>query len=387
MNIKVASAMQQVIRKSNELIEARYRLNIWEQRLILTLLTQVSSMDEDFKRYKINIAELARMWHLAEGYTAFYEEVQNAADSLVGKTIQLSDDPSTSETVSWLAYVKYKRGSGVIEMEFHNSLKPYMLQLQRHFTQYQLGHVINFRNQYTIRIYELLKMEVFKHPSGSFTKIFSYDELRSLLAIGKKEYALFADFKKRIIVPSVKEISDHSDIFIADVQYGKTSRKITDIVFVIKIKKQELVNDSSVVVNVTNSLEKLIDLGFSSETAIKYKNRYGIERIERNIAYALAKQQAGLVKDFPSYLNMAITDDLGSAWEAEQAKQADEQAQRKVTAQQREWQLALIEERSQRENDRRMQEMLKASGKDSSFDKDELSQQLESLIKVRMQTL
>ena len=140
-------------------------------------------------------------------------------------------------------------------------------------------------------------------------------------------------------------------------------------------------------VNATDSIEKLIDLGFSSETAIKYKNRYGIERIERNIAYALAKQQAGLVKDFPSYLNMAITDDLGNAWEAEQAKQASEQAQRKVTVQQRELQLALIEERSLRENDRRMQEMLKASGKDSSFDKDELSQQLESLIKVRMQTL
>ena len=112
MKLKTANVTPlQVIRKSNELIEARYRLSIWEQRLVLTLLTQISPKDEDFKRYKINIAELAALWQLEGSYAAaIYEEVQSAADSLVGRTIQLSDDPTISETVSWLSYVKYKRG-------------------------------------------------------------------------------------------------------------------------------------------------------------------------------------------------------------------------------------------------------------------------------------
>ena len=384
--------MQQMIRKSNELIEARYRLSIWEQRLVLTLLTQISPHDEDFKRYKINIADLARLWQLTEGYTAFYEEVQNAADSLVGKTIQLSDDPTTSETVSWLAYVKYKRGSGVIEMEFHNSLKPYMIQLQRHFTQYQLGHVINFRNQYTIRIYELLKMEVFKHPTGTFSKQFSYEELRVFLAVGKKEYALFADFKKRIIEPSVKEISNHSDLLITQVQYDKTGRKITDITFTVKTKPSKQVfeshtlhADQPVQPAVATIAQQLIALGFTAEAAHYCQKTYSTAHIERNIAYVKAKQQQGLVNDFPAYLNKAIKDDLGSAWEAEQAKQTTEQEQRKITAQQRELELTLREERSQRENDLRMQQLLKEQGKDASFDQDELALQLQSLIKVKMQ--
>lgn len=99
----------------------------------------------------------------------------------------------------------------------------------------------------------------------------------------------------------------------------------------------------------------------------------------------MAKKQEGAIKDFPAYLNIAIKDDLGNAWEAEQAKQATEQAQRKVTLSQREQQLALLEEQSKRENDRRMQAMLKERGLDTGFDKDELSQQLENLIKVKIQ--
>lgn len=335
----------QVIRKSNELIEARYRLSLWEQRLILTLLMQITPKDEDFTRYKINIAGLASMWQLGDGYTAFYEEVQSAADSLVGKTIQLSDDPTISETVSWLSYVKYKRGSGEVEMEFHSSLKPYLLQLQKHFTQYQLGHVVNFRNQYTIRIYELLKMEAFKAAAGSFSKHFKYIELRKLLALNEKEYGMFNDFKKRIIEPSVNEICTHTDLNISEVRYGKTSRKITDITFVVKIRPVDepipLQLEMEEQAKEHPTVELLVSLGFAIETARKYKTSFGVKRIERNIAYAKAKQDAGLVKDFPSYLNQAIKEDMGGAWEVAQAKQKQDKTERQAQAARREEQAEL----------------------------------------------
>ena len=345
MKLKIANVTPlQVIRKSNELIEARYRLSIWEQRLVLTLLTQVSPKDEDFKRYKIDISALAKLWQLDGSYaTAIYEEVQSAADSLVGKTIQLSDDPTISKTVSWLAYVEYKRGSGEIEMEFHSSLKPYLLQLQRHFTQYQLSHVVNFRNQYTIRIYELLKMEVFKAVGGGFSKHFKYTDLRLLLSLGEKEYGMFNDFKKRIIDPSVKEICTHTDLNIEEVRYGKTGRKITDITFVVKIRPvvealqlqmEEPPKEHPIV-------DLLISLGFAVETARKYKTRFGVKRIERNIGYAKAKQETGLVKDFPSFLNAAITEDMGGAWEVAQTKEVEVKTAKQAQAAKREEQAEL----------------------------------------------
>lgn len=334
----------QVIRKSNELIEARYRLSIWEQRLVLTLLMQISPKDEDFKRYKVNITDLAALWQFDGSYaTAIYEEVQNAADSLVGRTVQLSDDPSISETVSWLSYVKYKKGSGEVEMEFHSSLKPYLLQLQKHFTQYQLGHVVNFRNQYSIRIYELLKMEVFKHPAGGFTKDFKYEELRVLLGVEDNEYTLFGNFKMRVITPAVEEISAHTDLDIEEVRYGKTGRKITDISFVIKVRPTDEVmtlqlemEEPPAKQSLHPIIEKLVELGFALEIAKRYKSKYGVRRIERNIAYTLAKQEEGAVKDIPPYLNKAITEDMGQAWETNKNKQVKQQAEQQQKAAKRE---------------------------------------------------
>ncbi len=349
MNLKTINTPPlDVIRKSNKLIEARYRLSVWEQRLILTLLINISKQDEDFKRYRIRVADFASQWQL-ESDNSLYEKVHEAADSLVGRTLQISDDPTISKTVSWLAYVEYVRGSGVVELEFHNALKPYLLQLKKHYTEYQLGHVVNFKNQYTIRIYELLKMEVFRYKSvGKFSKDFKYEDLRVLLAISKKEYLLFGDFKKRIIAPSVDEISTHTDLEITEVCYGKTGRKVTDITFCVTIRTadelptlQLEMEEEPPKEQVHPIVERLISLGFAVETASKYKTRYGVKRIERNIAYTLAKQQEGVVKDIPAYLNMAIKEDMGGGWEVVKTKAAEEKTQQQTVSHKREEQAEL----------------------------------------------
>lgn len=333
MNNKVACHKpNQLIRKSNELIEARYRLGIWEQRLIITLLTTITPQDEDFKRYRIRVSDFAGMWQL-DSDKSLYKKVQDAADSLVGRTVQISEDPTISETVSWLAYVKYVRGSGEVEMEFHSSLKPYLLQLQKHFTQYQLGHVINFKSQYSIRIYELLKMEVFKHPTGTFSKNFNYQNLRALLEIDEKEYQLFADFRRWVVDPAAKEISGNTDLEITDVQYIKTGRKITDIAIFVKVRSGAELSVLQLEMEEPPSqkehpiINRLVELGFSADIAKRYKNKYGVRKIERNIAYTLAKQQEGLVKDVPAYLNKAITEDMGSAWDVQRKEQAKKKKQ------------------------------------------------------------
>ena len=54
-------------------------------------------------------------------------------------------------------------------------------------------------------------------------------------------------------------------------------------------------------------------MGFSFEIAKAFKTKHGVKKIERNIAYTLAKRQEGKVKDIPAYLNMAIENDYGSA--------------------------------------------------------------------------
>ena len=66
----------QIIRKSNQLVEARYRLSLNEQRLVHTLLATISPQDEDFKDYIIKIDDLAKMFDL-EKSNSTYERIQD----------------------------------------------------------------------------------------------------------------------------------------------------------------------------------------------------------------------------------------------------------------------------------------------------------------------
>lgn len=382
------------VRKSNELIEARYKLTIGEQRLILLLATQIRKDDEDFKDYEIRVDDFARMFDLGTS-SSLYEKVEQAADSLLGKVITLKSDEETEKT-TWLSYIKYINGSGKVRLRFDKSLKPYLLQLNKSmhgFTQYNLKTVINFKSSYSIRLYELLKMEVWKYEKiakNQFEKKFDLAEYRLLMGIEKKAYPVFADFKKRVIEPTIKEVSEQTELAIIDVRYIKTSRKITGLVLVVQIRTQKTAPENTVALLETSSessipenhplINQLIELGFSESMAKAYKNQYGIQQIERNITYALAKKRAGLIKDFPAYLNIAIKEDLGNAWEVEQAQQAAEQTQRQAEAAKREVERSTWEKHMLAAHDKKMAAMLAERGLSVSLDRDELKALLAQLI-------
>ena len=140
---------QIVIKKSNDLIEARYKLTLEEQRLVLLLSSTIHKDDEDFKDYEIRVSDFVQMFGL-EKRKAIYKAVEDAARDLSGKKIDLSNGKERIYA-SWLSYVRYIEGSGVIQLRFDKSLKPYLLQLKNclhGFTQYNLATVINFKSTY-----------------------------------------------------------------------------------------------------------------------------------------------------------------------------------------------------------------------------------------------
>ena len=341
-----------VIRKSNDLIEARYKLTLEEQRLVLLLSSTIHKDDEDFKDYEIRVSDFVQMFGL-EKRKAIYKAVEDAARDLSGKKIDLSNGRERIYA-SWLSYVRYVEGSGVIQLRFDKSLKPYLLQLKNclhGFTQYNLATVINFKSIYSIRLYELLKMEVWKAEKAQknqFEKTFALDEYRQTLGIDKKAYSVFADLKKRVIEPTVGEISGQTDLNISETKYIKTGRKITGITFVVKIRQadetqalQREMEEGTPKEQPHPIIERLINLGFGLETAKQYKTKYGIKRIERNIAYTLAKKQEGIVKDIPPYLNKAIVEDMGGGWEVAKTKAVEEKNQQQTVSSQREKQAEL----------------------------------------------
>jgi plasmid replication initiation protein len=347
------------IRKHNDLIEAKYQLpNLQEQRVIIMLLAQIKPNDEDFKGYRIAITDFAKLVGLR--VDGVYEELEKALKNLMTRVISIKKGKSFL-LMNWLSSAEYIHGSGYVELAFDPKLKPYLLQLQDHFTQYKLDKVLHFKSIYSIRLYELLKKDSFKVKNGIFNVFFEYEELREKFGIGKKEYLLFANFKMKTIEVATREISDKTDLFIIDVKYGKTGRKITNITFCVGVRSEnetKLREDNLRLEDIKKDknenhpvIDSLVDLGFSLEIAKTYKNKYGVKQIERNIAYTLAKKQAGEVKNLPAYLSKAIESDWGNGWEKEHLKEEEKKKKIALAEEQKKKEEAQKSEKNAKENE------------------------------------
>lgn len=320
-----------IIKKHNELIEARYRLSIAEQRLILLLASNIHNDDDDFEDYEIRVSDLASMFGL-EKCKAIYKEVEEASRSLLERTIDISRDGKKIYT-AWLSYIEYVEGSGIVKIRFDKSLKPYLLQLKSNFTQYKTKYVINFKSQYSIRIYELLKMEAFKAKNGRFEKTFEISKLRLMLGIKKDEYGLFGHLKDRVIEPAQCEITEKTDLNIVETLYIKTGRKVTGVCFVVEIRKEQekeslIIEQKPLIQEQTQEVDnkpialdldkekeevykKLIALSVNRKTAFTLCKTHLLDRLVNNIRYAQSEIEQGKdIANIAGYIVKAINGDF-----------------------------------------------------------------------------
>lgn len=231
MSFEVVDANKNnLVTKSNVLIEANYRLGLVEQKIILCLASNIQPTDTDFKIYTLPIKEFNNLLGL-EG-SPKYTELRKITKDLMKKVFELHIDNKIIQ-VAWLSYVAYNKNEGTIDIRFDPFLKPYLLELKREFTSYKLENVIKLKSAYAIRIYELLKQYERLHK-----RVISVNELRK--AIGADEvYPAYGNFKQRILAPALKEISSNTDIEF-EFEEIKKGRKVDKIKFNITSKKGNL---------------------------------------------------------------------------------------------------------------------------------------------------
>ena len=338
-----------VVRKHNELIEAKYKLSLNEQRLILNLITILSPDDDDFMDYTIQASDIALMFGIEE--QNFYIKIQDAVKSLMTRTIDISKG-NVVELVHWFSHIRYVRGSGKIDVRFDKAIKPYLLQLKDHFTQYQIGAIAQFKSSYSVRFYELLKMKEFQGNGGRFYRTFTVESIRAYMQLEPKEYSVFQDLKKRVIVPALKEIDLYSDLHIAEVEYIKKGRNIESVKIAVDPKKQmriDIIDEPVEEPTSNNAVKMLSDFGIGEDTIKKWLSKYEEERILRNVAYTLAMQKEGKVKSPQLYLSKAIQEDYGVQWAEKNNKEQQEKAKKQKEENQIEQQEKRVLEREKQE--------------------------------------
>ena len=216
-----------LIVKSNQVIEASYTLTTIEQRLILSAIAQVPKGEEisDDVLYPLTTKNLVK---LGGDEKASHKEFKNAVNRLYERSIVLRDGDE-SDSFRWIQE-KVFNGSKVAFIRFSKPILPFLSNLKSEFTKYLESDIVGMSSPYSIRFYEL----IMQYRSIGKREI-SREDLRWMFQLQNK-YPVWADLKKRVIDQATKEINEHSPYNLT-IEPKRTGRKITSIVLKFQDKK------------------------------------------------------------------------------------------------------------------------------------------------------
>jgi plasmid replication initiation protein len=241
----------ELVVKSNRLVEASYRLGLNEQRIILYAICRCREEQQGLLPnlpITITADSFAKQFPSIDK-TNVYRQLKEAMDALYERNVTIHDtDPVSGHArvkkTRWISEAAYVDGAGNVQVSFTPEVIKYITRLEAEFTSYQLEKVGNMTSAHAVRVYELLSQ--YRDIGNRTLNLVS---LRETLCVEPSEYKLTADFIRKVIEVAVKQINDHSDLTVS-YKPIKTGRAITDFAFKIKSKdakpKQKALTDHQV---------------------------------------------------------------------------------------------------------------------------------------------
>ena len=345
-----------VVSQSNKLIEASYKMNLAEKRLVCLLASKIRRDDKDFQEYEIVISSLADFIGITGHH--IYEQTKQLTKRLMTRVLTLPKEPNGIVQVSFLSSAEYQKGSGSVKLCFDPNMKPFLLQLKGQFTNYFLKHIARLRSIYSIRIYELLKSY-----QRFGRKKFTIQELKDIFQIPSNQYTQYNHFKERILHPAQQELRDNTDIYF-EFEEIKKGRKINAILFLIHQNINRVPDESFYLPAGKQTPEGILRdrLRLAGYTANPDRiiKRDGIELVEAGLDVALREvRSAGKeIRNPGGFIAKKLQDKAGLTFLLEK-KTAREKADREEQAKQDAVLVRALETTFEKEKNRKLEELVK----------------------------
>lgn len=228
---------KELVVKDNVLIEASYNLDLVEQRLILLAIIEARESGKGINAHDpLSIHAESYINQFGVHRNGAYQALKNASKDLFLRQFSYQEKRVkglANVTSRWVSEIAYIEDAACVELIFAPAIIPLITRLEEHFTSYELEQVSKLNSGYAIRLYEL----IIAWRSTGKTPVINYDDLRKKLGVLDHEYKVKADFKKRVLDSSLKQVNEHTDIVVKYEQH-KTGREITGFSFKFKQKPQ-----------------------------------------------------------------------------------------------------------------------------------------------------
>ena len=215
------------VRKANELIQkARFSLSLQQQKIILYLISKIQPTDTDFHEYKFEIKAFCEACGIESDGGALYSEIKEAIKNIADKSLWVKMPDGGETLLRWIEKARIESGTGTLTIRLDNDMKPYLLQLTKNYTTYDLIYTLTFKSKYSVRLYELIK-SIHYNEEQPYSCKYSVEELKKLL--GAETYNTYSHFKQFVLIPAINEINAISDKKISYDIAEKNGKRITHL--------------------------------------------------------------------------------------------------------------------------------------------------------------
>ena len=211
--LEIEKARNAIVVKSNDLIQkSRFELSALQQKLVLFLASKIKPYDDDFKLHEFSIQEFCSVCGIVEESGGNYSNIKKAIKEIADKSIWVTLEDGRETLLRWIEKPYIDKKSGIIKIRFDKDMKPFLLQLQDNFTQFELVWTIQFKSKYSIRLYEFVK-SIHYNKFSSYERIFTVDEIRKTLG-AEDVHKEWKNFRARVLEPAIEEVNQYSNQFI-----------------------------------------------------------------------------------------------------------------------------------------------------------------------------
>jgi hypothetical protein len=176
-----------MIRKANSLIVSKYKSSLLENVLVSIGLSRMYMAEDGKIKAHIYPREIYRITGTNKEDRNLYTRLERVAFSITGHSM-LVENGRNFKVFNLIDMADYT--NGVFTLTFHDEAKPYITNLNTHFTTLNLLTLASFDSNMTFRLYEILLKDAFHIPpeSGAYYEVtYNISELRFMLSVANIE--------------------------------------------------------------------------------------------------------------------------------------------------------------------------------------------------------
>jgi plasmid replication initiation protein len=209
------TSSKSLVVKHNRLVEASYRLDLSEQRLVLLAIVCARESGQSITSetwLEVKASDYVQICGLTQ--TSGYKSLKIASDNLFHRFVQLnvndpvSGKPSILKT-RWVNACLYVEQMALVRLRLSTEIIPYVSDLESNFTSYQLKNVAQMTSVYAIRLYELLAQ--YRLLSERYLSLV---ELKNYLDANEPSYERIDNFRRKVLDKAVQQINQYTDLIV-----------------------------------------------------------------------------------------------------------------------------------------------------------------------------